>query len=51
MIWADCFENEKTHARESVAALFEPLARELQEFSDLFAAMRREIEKAICYDA
>ncbi len=26
MTWADAFENEKAHAREEVAALFEPLA-------------------------
>lgn len=46
MTWSDCFENEKAHAREEMAALFEPLAREMQEFAGELAALRREIEES-----
>lgn len=44
MSWQDVFENEKTHARESVAAIFQPLADELAEIAQELAALRRGIE-------
>lgn len=50
MTWADCFENEKQHARESVAELFEPLARDLQDIADDLAALRRGIEEGLSHD-
>lgn len=44
MTWADVFENEKQQARDEVARLFEPLARELQEILEELARLRRQME-------
>ena len=47
MTWESVFENEKQQAREEVARLFEPLARELQEIAEDLAALRRGIEEEL----
>lgn len=47
MTWQDVFENEKQQAREEVARMFEPLAREMQEIADDLAALRRGIEEGL----
>lgn len=44
MTWADCFENEKQQARDEVARLFEPLAREMQEILEEVSRLRRQVE-------
>lgn len=48
MTWQDVFENEKAHAREEVARLFEPLAREmlegLQDIQEQLVRVRRQME-------
>lgn len=45
MQWQDVFENEKSQARDAMAAMFEPLARDLQDIADELAALRRDIEE------